>query len=70
MGILGALTNRKIAHGIEVSESSIKNILQGLFSRTGVRTRSQLVRLALEELGNVGRLAKAGEGSAERNARA
>jgi len=59
LGILGGLTNRKIADGMEVPESSIKNILQGLFTRTGVRKRSQLVRLALEgSLGNVHQLVK------------
>jgi two-component system nitrate/nitrite response regulator NarL len=31
-----------------VSESSVKATLQQLFSKTGVRTRSQLVRIALE----------------------
>lgn len=54
LGILGGLKNRKIAEGMGISESAVKNILQALFSRTGVRTRSQLVRLALEgSLGNV-----------------
>jgi DNA-binding NarL/FixJ family response regulator len=54
LGILGGLTNRRIADGMGVSESSVKNVLQGLFGKTGVRTRSQLVRLALEgSLGNV-----------------
>ena len=47
-GILEGLTNKKIADGMGLSESSVKNILQGLFSKTGVRTRSQLVRMALE----------------------
>jgi len=57
LGILGGLTNRDIAEGMGVSESSVKNILQGLFTRTGVRKRSQLVRLALEgSLGNVHQL--------------
>jgi DNA-binding CsgD family transcriptional regulator len=31
-----------------VSESSVKATLQQLFHKTGVRTRSQLVRIALE----------------------
>jgi DNA-binding NarL/FixJ family response regulator len=54
LGILGGLTNRRIADGMGVSEGSIKNILQSLFTRTGVRTRSQLVRMALDgSLGNV-----------------
>lgn len=47
-GILGGLSNRDIAEEMGISESSVKNILQGLFTRTGVRKRSQLVRLALE----------------------
>jgi DNA-binding NarL/FixJ family response regulator len=58
-GILVGLTNRKIADGMGTSESCVKNILQALFSRTGVRTRSQLVRLALEgSLGKVDNLTK------------
>jgi DNA-binding NarL/FixJ family response regulator len=53
-GILGGLTNKKIANSMGLSESAVKNILQGLFSRAGVRSRSQLVRLALEgSLGNL-----------------
>ena len=34
---------------IRVSEGSVKSSLQQLFSRTGVRTRSQLVRIVLEQ---------------------
>jgi len=34
---------------IGVSEGSIKSTLQQLFSKTGVRTRSQLVRIVLEQ---------------------
>lgn len=53
-GILSGFTNKEIAKSMAISESSVKNILQGLFSRTNVRTRSQLVRLALEgSLGDV-----------------
>ena len=59
LGILGGLTNRDIAESMGISESSVKNILQRLFTRTGVRKRSQLVRLALEgSLGNVRQLAQ------------
>lgn len=47
-GILDGLTNKKIGDSMGLSEGTVKNILQGLFSRTGVRKRSQLVRLALE----------------------
>jgi len=31
-----------------LSESKVKNILQELFAKTGVRKRSQLVRMALD----------------------
>ena len=48
-GILGGLTNRKIADRIGTSESTVKAILQHLFARTGVRTRSQLVRIMLAD---------------------
>jgi DNA-binding NarL/FixJ family response regulator len=47
-GIVDGLSNRKIGAQIGVSESTIKAILQNLFSKAGVRTRSQLVRIALE----------------------
>ncbi len=36
---------------LNLSESAVKAALQVLFNRTGVRTRSQLVRVALEQLG-------------------
>lgn len=48
LGILGGLTNRKIGQNLGVSESSVKTAVQQLFYRTGVRTRGQLVRVALE----------------------
>ena len=47
--VLEGLANKEIAGRIEVSESSVKATLQQLFSKTGVRTRSQLVRVALEQ---------------------
>ena len=47
-GIVDGLSNRKIGDQIGVSESTIKATLQSLFSKAGVRTRSQLVRIALE----------------------
>jgi DNA-binding NarL/FixJ family response regulator len=53
LGILGGLTNRKIGDGIGLSESTVKSVVQQLFVRAGVRTRSQLVRAALE--GSLGR---------------
>jgi DNA-binding NarL/FixJ family response regulator len=47
-GIVAGLSNRKIGDNLGLSESSIKNVLQKLFAKTAVRTRSQLVRLALQ----------------------
>jgi DNA-binding NarL/FixJ family response regulator len=42
------LTNKEIAAELGVSESAVKATLQQLFQKTRVRTRSQLVRIALE----------------------
>jgi DNA-binding NarL/FixJ family response regulator len=47
-GIFEGLSNKEIATGIGVSESAVKATLQQLFQKTRVRTRSQLVRIALE----------------------
>jgi DNA-binding NarL/FixJ family response regulator len=46
--VFEGLTNKEIAHSIGVSQSSVKATLQRLFEKTGVRTRSQLVRIAIE----------------------
>lgn len=46
--ILEGASNKKIADMLHLSESSVKAVLQQLFAKTGVRTRSQLVRLAIE----------------------
>jgi len=48
LGILGGLTNKKIGANMGLSESSVKNIVQRLFGKAGVKTRGQLVRVALE----------------------
>jgi two-component system, NarL family, nitrate/nitrite response regulator NarL len=48
-GVFEGLVNKEIAERIGVSESSVKATLQQLFSKTGVRTRSQLVRVTLEQ---------------------
>ncbi len=48
LGILGGLTNRKIGDNLGLSEGAVKASVQQLFHKTGVRTRSQLVRAALE----------------------
>ena len=47
-GVLEGLTNKEIGANLEISESSVKAVLQQLFDKSGVRTRSQLVRIALE----------------------
>ena len=46
--LVQGLANKEIAARINISESSVKNTLQQLFARTCVRTRSQLVRVAME----------------------
>lgn len=46
--VFGGQTNKEIAFSLGVSEPLVKAVLQQLFSKTGVRTRSQLVRIALE----------------------
>jgi len=47
--VLDGASNKKIAATLHLSESSVKAALQRLFDKTGVRTRSQLVWLALEK---------------------
>jgi DNA-binding NarL/FixJ family response regulator len=46
--IFNGLTNKEIAAKLSISEAYVKAVLQQLFSKTGVRTRSQLVRIVLE----------------------
>ena len=54
-GVFEGLTNKEIATLLSATESAVKATLQQLFHKTGVRTRSQLVRIALERsLGNSG----------------
>jgi DNA-binding NarL/FixJ family response regulator len=47
--VFEGLSNKEIAERIQISESAVKSCLQHLFTKTGVRTRSQLVRVALEK---------------------
>jgi two-component system nitrate/nitrite response regulator NarL len=49
-GVLEGLSNKEIAANLAVSETAVKASLQQIFAKTGVRTRSQLVRVALEQL--------------------
>lgn len=46
--VVQGLANKEIASRMSISESVVKNTLQQLFAKTDVRTRSQLVRVALE----------------------
>ena len=46
--LVQGLANKEIATRMEVSESTVKNTLQQLFAKANVRTRAQLVRVALE----------------------
>lgn len=46
--VFEGLTNKEIANNIGASQSSVKATLQRLFEKTGVRTRAQLVRIAIE----------------------
>jgi two-component system, NarL family, nitrate/nitrite response regulator NarL len=47
-GVFEGFTNKEIAGQLQISEGSVKAVMQQLFDKTGVRTRSQLVRIALE----------------------
>ena len=47
--VFEGLSNKEIASRIQTSESAVKRSLRHLFEKTGVRTRSQLVRVALEQ---------------------
>jgi two-component system, NarL family, nitrate/nitrite response regulator NarL len=46
--VFEGLANKQIADRLQISETAVKASLQQLFAKTGVRTRSQLVRIALE----------------------
>jgi DNA-binding NarL/FixJ family response regulator len=46
--LVQGLANKEIAVRMEISESTVKNTLQQLFGKTNVRSRAQLVRVALE----------------------
>ena len=48
-GVFGGRTNKEIAFELEVSEPLVKAVVQQLFTKTGVRNRSQLVRAAVEQ---------------------
>jgi two-component system nitrate/nitrite response regulator NarL len=47
--IFQGLSNRDIGAKLKISESGVKSSLRQLFDKMGVRTRAQLVRIALEQ---------------------
>ena len=47
--LVQGLANKEIAGRMDISESSVKNTIQQLFAKADVRTRAQLVRVALED---------------------
>src|SRR5262249_44269174 len=47
--ILQGLSNREIAGRLDVSEGAVKASLRQLFNKLEVRTRAQLVKVALEQ---------------------
>jgi PAS domain S-box-containing protein len=51
--VVQGMANKEIAGQLAISESAVKNTMQQLFAKTGVRTRSQLVRVALERYRNI-----------------
>ena len=51
--VVQGLSNKEIASLMEISESAVKNTMQQLFAKSGVRTRGQLVRVALEQYRNL-----------------
>jgi two-component system, NarL family, nitrate/nitrite response regulator NarL len=69
-GIFEGLANKEIGAKLGVSESAVKATLQQLFQKTGVRTRSQLVRVALESSFFEGVQENDGTNSGVRQARA
>ena len=47
--IFQGLTNREIAERLEISEGAVKSALRQIFQKLAVRTRAQLVKVALEQ---------------------
>jgi two-component system nitrate/nitrite response regulator NarL len=57
-GVFAGMSNKEIGAELNLSEGSVKSALQQLFMKTGAHTRSQLVRVALEEYGDIWGLRK------------
>ena len=47
-GVFSGRTNKEIAYKLSISEPLVKAFIQQLFRKTGVRSRAQLVRAAVE----------------------
>jgi two-component system nitrate/nitrite response regulator NarL len=50
--VLEGLTNREIGEQLSISEGAVKGSLRQLFDKLGVRTRAQLVKIALMQYRN------------------
>jgi len=50
--VLEGLTNREIGEQLDISEGAVKGSLRQLFDKLGVRTRAQLVKIALVQYRN------------------
>lgn len=48
-GILHGLANKEIGARLQISEGAVKGSLRQLFQKLGVRTRAQLVKVALDQ---------------------
>jgi two-component system nitrate/nitrite response regulator NarL len=47
-GVFAGKSNKEIAFSLSISEPLVKAVLQQVFAKTGTRTRTQLVRTAIE----------------------
>jgi two-component system nitrate/nitrite response regulator NarL len=47
--VVQGLSNKEIGDKMQISESYVKALIQGLFKKTGVRNRGQLVRIGIEQ---------------------
>jgi DNA-binding NarL/FixJ family response regulator len=47
-GVFGGQANKEIAFSLGISEPLVKSVMQQLFTKTGVRNRTQLIRIAVE----------------------
>lgn len=50
--VFQGLLNKEIAGRLEISEGGVKSAISQLFQKLGVRTRAQLVKVALEQYGD------------------